>query len=115
MEFFSRFAPVRAYRDLRRFLAGRQPHELGFLLLAMVITTFFVYAFARDSHVERAYKPNIIYVEQWTADRSDDQIRAQQKIDAVAKAKRMAEIKAAQDKKRAEFKKVDDALEKWGI
>jgi hypothetical protein len=115
MDFFSRFAPLRAYRDLRQFLAGRERHEFVFLLLAMLITTFFVYAFAKDSHVQPAYKPNIIYVEQWSASRTDDEIRAQQKIDAVAKAKRVAERKAFEDKKRAEFKKVDDALSKWGI
>ena len=47
---FSRFSPVRAYRDLRLFLRGRQPYELGFLALAMLVTGFLIYAFSKDSY-----------------------------------------------------------------
>jgi len=115
MSFFGRFSPVRAIRDLRFFLSQRQPYELVFLMIAVGITGFFIYAFARDDYVPVPYKPNIIYVEQWPADRTDVQIRAQQKIDYVKKKERLAEEKAAQDQRRAEFKKVDDALTKWGF
>ena len=115
MNFFGRFFPFRAYQDLRLFLAQRQPYELGFLVLAMALTGFFIFAFARDSHVEPAYKPNIIYVQQWRADRTDAQIRAQQMIDQAAKQKRLAEQKTEQDKKRAEFQRLDNQLDKWGI
>jgi hypothetical protein len=31
------------------------------------------------------------------------------------KAKRLAEEQAARDKKQAEFKKLDDALTRWGL
>jgi hypothetical protein len=115
MSFFGRFSPVRAIRDLRFFLSQRQPNELVFLMIAVGITGFFIYAFARDDYVPVPYKPNIIYVEQWPADRTDVQIKAQQKIDYVKKKERLAEEKAAQDQRRAEFKKVDDALTKWGF
>ena len=115
MSFFGRFSPVRAIRDLRFFLSQRQPYELVFLMIAVGITGFFIYAFARDDYVPVPYKPNIIYVEQWPADRTDVQIKAQQKIDYVKKKERLAEEKAAQDQRRAEFKKVDDALTKWGF
>jgi hypothetical protein len=33
----------------------------------------------------------------------------------VKKKQRLAEEKAANDQRQAEFKKVDDALSKWGI
>lgn len=115
MAFFSRFAPLRAYRDLRFFLASRQPYELGFLALAMGVTSFFVYAFARDSYAEPTYRPDIIYVEQYTLSRTDAEIRAAQKVNQAAKDRRLAEQKAAQEKTQAEFKKVDDQLKKWGI
>ncbi|WP_294269850.1 hypothetical protein [uncultured Sphingomonas sp.] len=115
MSFFGRFSPVRAIRDLRFFLAQRRPYELVFLMIAVGITGFFIYAFARDDYVPVPYQPNIIYVEQWPADRTDVQIKAQQKIDYVKKKERLAEEKAAQDQRRAEFKKVDDALTKWGF
>ncbi|WP_343527407.1 hypothetical protein [Sphingomonas sp.] len=115
MSFFGRFSPVRAIRDLRIFLSHRHPYELVFLMIAIGITGFFIYAFARDDYVPVPYKPDIVYVEQWPADRTDVQIRAQQKIDYVKKKERLAEEKAAKDQRQAEFKKVDDALTKWGL
>ncbi len=115
MDFFGRMSPLRAYRDLRLFLAGRETYELGFLAAAMLITGFFIYAFAKDSAVEPTYKRDIVYVQQWRADRTEAQIRAQQAIDAPIKAKAMAEQKAAQEKRQAGFKKMDDALSRWGL
>lgn len=115
MQFFSRMSPVRAYKDLRQFLAAREPYELGFLVLAMAITGFFVYAFAHDSRAEPTYKRNIVYVQQWPASRTDAEIRAQQRIDAPIKAARMKEIADAEAKRRAEFKKLDDQLSGWGL
>jgi len=115
MPFLRRFSPVRAIQDLRFFLAQRQPYELGFLVLAMVITGVFIWMFARDSRVEPVYKPNIIYVQQWRLDRTDAQIRAQQVVDEAAKQKRLAAEKAEQEKTRAQFRKLDKQLDKWGI
>ena len=115
MSFLSRFSPIRAVRDLRVFLAQREPHELWFLVAAMAITGFFVFAFAHDSNIERVYRPNIIYVEQWRADRSEAEILKQQKIDQVAKDRDMAELKRRQDASRAQFKRIDDSLTKLGI
>jgi hypothetical protein len=115
MRYFRRFAPVRAYRDLRYFLATREPYEYWFLVAAMAITGFLVWAFAHDSRFEREYRPEIVYVEQWRADRSDADIVAQQKIDAPIKAKRMAEQKAREDKVKAQFQAVDNAMDKWGL
>jgi hypothetical protein len=115
MNFFSRMSPWRAYKDLRQFLASRERYELGFLALAMAVTGFLVYAFAHDSPAEPVYKRDIVYVQQWTADRTDAQIRAQQAIDAPIKAKRLAEVQAAREKQQAEFKKLDDRLSRWGL
>ncbi len=61
-----------------------------------------------------AVQAHIIYVEQWPAT-APMQIKAQQKIDYVKKKERLAEEKAAKDQRQAEFKKVDDALSKWGF
>jgi hypothetical protein len=115
MGFFSRFAPVRAYRDLRFFLAQRQPYELGFLVLAMAITGFFIYAFLHDSSIAPTYRRNVVYVEQWTLDRTDAQIRAQQKIDEPIKQKRLAQERKFDDERRASFRRLDKKLESWGL
>ena len=115
MQFFARLSPLRAYQDLRFFLAQRQPYELGFLVLAMGITAILVWAFVKDSYREPVYKPEIIYVEQWTLNRTDAEIRAAQIVDQAKKEKRLAEEKAFNDKKRAQFKKLDDQMTKWGL
>lgn len=115
MQYLSRLSPVRAYKDLRSFLADRGPAELGFLLLAMAITLGVIYAFAHDSNIESEYRPDIIYVEQYTMDRTDAQIQAQQKIDQVEKRKRMAEIEKRAAERQASFKRLDDKLRSYGF
>jgi hypothetical protein len=115
MQFIARFSPIRAYRDLRVFLADRRPYELGFLVLAVGITSFLMWAFMKDSYSPRVYRPNIIYVQQWTLDRTDAEIRAAQKVDQAAKDKRLAAEKIEIDKHRQEFKKLDDQMTKWGL
>ena len=108
-------SPTKAYRDLRAFLSRRQPHQMVFATLAVALTAFFVFEIAHDAHYEAVYRPNIIYVQQWRADRTEAQILAQQKIDQAAKDKRQAEIDRALALRRSQFKKVDDALKKYGI
>lgn len=115
MSYLARFSPFRAYRDLRFFLATRQRYELGFLALSLIITAALIAGFVHDSHVERPYKRNIVYVEQWPADRTDAEIAAQQKIDQVAAHKRKAEIEAEQKRTQAEFKRLDDRLKAMGL
>jgi hypothetical protein len=115
MSFFARMSPIRAINDLRSYLAGRPSYELVFLMLAIVITGFLIYLFARNDYGAPPYRPDIVYVEQWPLNRTDAQIRAAQVVDQKVKEKRLAELKAAQEKRKAEFKKVDDALSRWGI
>lgn len=117
MGFFRRFAPLRAFRDLRQYLHGRPPYELLFLGVAIAVTCGVIAAFSYDnSHVDPPYvPPKVLYVEQWRADRTDDQIKAQQVIDEAAKQKRLAAEKAQEEKTRAQFRKIDNALTKWGI
>jgi hypothetical protein len=115
MAFFARFAPGRAYRDLRMFLAQRKPYELYFLIAALAVTSGAIALFARNDIPVEYKPPEVIYVQQWRADRSEAEILAQQKIDQAKKEKEDAELKRLQDKRRADFKKVDDAMKRWGI
>lgn len=115
MQFFARLSPVRAYKDLRFFLAQRHPYELGFLAAALAVTGFFLYAFMRSDYVPPVYQPHIIYVQQWRADRTDAQIKAQQAIDKVDQDKRIADQKAAEAKVKADYRKLDQSLSKWGL
>ncbi len=115
MAFFARFSPLRAINDLRVFLAQRQPYEVAFLFLAIIATTVILLGFVKDSSVEKPYKQDIVYVAQWSADRTDAQIKAQQVIDQAAKEKRMAELEAARARKQAEWKRLDDRLKAIGL
>ncbi len=116
MTFLERLSPLRAWRDLRLFLSYRQPYELIFLALAIIVTAVVIAAFYVDSKIEKPYKPpEITYFESWPADRTDAQIKAQQAIDQAKKEKLMAELKAKQEERKAEFKRLNDKLERWGL
>lgn len=115
MTFLKFFSPVAAYRDLRLFLAARRRHELGFMALALAVTLLILFAFVKDSHFEKPYERNIVYVEQWPITRTDEQIRAQQKIDQAKRNIAKAELDKRRKAKQAEFKRLDDKLEKWGF
>lgn len=115
MSYFARFSPFAAIRDLRFFLSQRQPYELGFLALAVVITALLIAGFVHDSHETRPYKREIIYVQQWPATRTEAEIIAQQKIDQGVRAKDKADLAKRQKARQAEFKKIDDRLKAWGL
>ena len=115
MSYFARFSPLRAIRDLRLFLAQRERHELWFLLAAIAVTGFFVFGFIHDSYEEPVYRPNIVYVQQWRADRTDDQVRAQQARDKPAEVAHKAAVARQQAETRAEFQRLDDKLKKYGF
>lgn len=115
MRYLSRFSPVAAIRDLRLFLSQRRPYELWFGILAIVLTGLILVGFVKDSKVEKPYEPNIMYVEQWRADRTDAEIVAKQKVDQVGIDKRRAEIEKQKKARQAEFKRLDDRLESMGF
>lgn len=116
MSMFSRFSPLRALRDLRAFLGSRKPYEVGFMALSIAITWTVVLVFARDTNVERDYQePDIIFVKNYKADRSIEEIRAQQKVDLPAEQARKDAVIAEQKRRQEQFKKIDDKLKSWGI
>jgi hypothetical protein len=109
------FSPTRAFRDLREFISHRQRHELVFLVISIGITGSVIAAFVHDSKFETPYKREVVYVQNWRLDRTDEEIRAQQIIDQIKKEQRQAEFKRKQDARRAEFQRLDDKLDKWGL
>lgn len=116
MSFFKRFAPFGAFMDLRRYLASRPPYEIGVLFGAIGLTTLIVTVMANDSSsITVPYERKIIYVQQWRADRTDAEIRAQQKIDQAQRDRDLAELDRLKKKKQAEFKRLDDKLKAYGF
>lgn len=115
MGFFSRFSPLRAIADLRFFLSHRQPYELGFLALSVLVVGLLIAGFVHDSHEERPYKREIVYVQQWPLTRTDAEIHAQQKIDGVEQTRLIAEENKRRAALRAQFKRLDDKLKAYGL
>ena len=115
MKFFRHFNIVRAINDLRVYLSQEAPHKLVFLMLSIFAFGAVLVGFTIDSHEEPVYRRNIVYVEQWPANRTDEQIIAQQKIDGPIEAKRAAEQAAREKEVQAGFKRMDDKLKKLGI
>ncbi len=113
---FRRFAPLRAFLDLRRYLASRGKHELIFMFAAFVVSVTLLSAFVVGSTPDKIYRPpTIIYVQSWPASRTDAEIVAQQKID---QAKKVVEDKkkAAEDAEiRRQYKRLSDQMNAIGI
>lgn len=118
MMFFRRnrhVSSVGPLQDLRNVLRIRHGYQFWFLLAAFGVTSLILLGFYLDSSFERAYKREIIYVQNWRADRTLEEIVAQQKIDEAARLKREAEAKAKAEKRRLEYKKIDDQLKAVGL
>lgn len=116
MSRFRRYNPLTGLRDLRLFLNSRQKHELIFAFLAVVTTLSVITAFVIDSRdLKRPYKRDIQYVQSWPLNRTDADIIAAQKADEKTRAAEKAELKKRQDTNRAALKRIDDALNRWGI
>lgn len=118
MRWFKPDRPVSAtgaLADLRNVLRIRHGYQWWFLFAAAVTTGLILFGFYKDSYFKAPYKREIIYFQNWRADRTDAEIIAQQKIDEPIRQKRIEEEKARAEKKRQEFKKIDDALKEYGI
>ncbi len=116
MKFWSFFSPTRAWRDMRSYVVTRRPHQLGFMGLALALTYVMVVGVIQESKIPpKPYHRDIIYVQQWRADRTDAEIIAQQKIDGVEQTRQANELKRLQAERRAQFKKVNDGLKAYGI
>lgn len=108
-------SPVGALADLRNALRIRHRYQFWFLLAAAIVTGLILFGFYKDSVFKAPYKREIIYFQNWRADRTLDEIIAQQKIDEPIRQKKIAEEKAKAEKRRQEYKKIDDKLKEIGI
>jgi hypothetical protein len=115
MNFFRRVSPIKASNDLYSYLRRRRPHQIVFLALAFALTFGMFELFMIDTRIVRPYTRDIVYVEQWRADRTNAQIIAQQKLDLPKeKAARDAQAKADAQRRLA-FKHMEDQLKAVGL
>jgi len=107
---FSPFKPpsprrfAAGFRDLGFFLKTRTRTDYVIAAIAASMTIFIIFAFWHDSRFEA--EPQIIYVQDWPANRTDDQIRADQKKDRI-------EREQAEAQRKAVFQKMQKATSGW--
>ncbi|HYJ83745.1 MAG TPA: hypothetical protein VEW26_13000 [Allosphingosinicella sp.] len=101
-------SPRALWADLRAFTSERRPHHWVALALALAIPLGIVLIFDLDGRTNIMPGPQLIYVESWPANRSDEEIKAQQKIDQAWRDK-------ANKERQEQFRKLDEKLERLGI
>ena len=69
--------------------------------LALLVTAIIVIEFVVDAKINTAPPPQVIYVDQWPANRTDAEIAADQK-------KNQAEKEAAQKEKQRQFQELEN-------
>jgi len=92
--------PRAALSDLGAFMRQRSREQVVGATLALLCTIILVILFLVDSKVNTAPGPQLIYVESWSADRTDAEIVEQQKKDQAAK--REAELEKQRQFQRLE-------------
>ena len=104
MSWFPRpVGPRAALADLAAFLRQRSREQVIAAALAVLVTTIIVIEFLVDSKINTAPPPQVIYVEQWNANRTDAEIVAQQKIDQQKRD-------AAQKERQRQYQKLEKDL-----
>ncbi|QNM82139.1 hypothetical protein H8M03_08885 [Sphingomonas sabuli] len=104
MSWFPRpVGPRAAFADLAAFMRQRSREQVIGAALALLATIILVILFMVDSQINTAPPAQIIYAENWRADRTDAEIIADQKKDQEIKREYQA-------KKRAEFQQLQNSL-----
>lgn len=107
--------PSAAFADLRAFLASREKHQWVFALLSVLITGYFIAVFLIQSKTKEYKPPEIVWVQDYAANRTDAQIKAQQRIDQAKRLAEQAELKQLQEAQRRESAKLQKKLGELGI
>lgn len=109
-------SPRVAWRDAVTFMRQRRPHQIVFLALAIAIPILVFLAFINEfNRTPEWHPPEVMYVQQWSADRTRAEIAAQQARDLPAELAKKKQLEQWQAERRAQFKRARDALRKVGI
>lgn len=95
-------SPKALIADIRAFMAERSRHQLIAAGFAVLIPVLIIVMFLADAN---SLKPgeDLVYVQSWSANRTDAEIIAQQKIDQKKK-------EAAQAERRRQFQQLENTL-----
>lgn len=86
-----------------------------FALLSVLITGYFIAVFLIQSKTKEYKQPEIVWVQDYAANRTDAEIKAQQRIDQKKRLAEQAELKKLQEAQRKESAKLQKKLSELGI
>lgn len=116
MAFFPRpSSPSAVWADLRAFLKTRTRHQYAFAALSVALPFFILMLFALGSVEEEYRPPEVFWVKTFDPNRTDAEIRAQQKIDTAERLKREEKERAELEERRRPFKEQAEMLDKLGL
>ncbi len=93
--------PRAAFKDLGAFMLQRSREQVIGLILAVLVTAILVIEFLVDSQINTAPPPSVVYVESYSANRTDAEIIADQKKD-------QAERESARAERQRQFQKLEN-------
>lgn len=93
--------PRAAFKDLAAFLRQRSREQVLGLALSLLVTAIVVIQFLVDSKINTAAPPRVIYVESYSANRTDAEIIADQERD-------QAEREAIRAERQRQFQKLEN-------
>jgi hypothetical protein len=104
MSWFPRpVGPIAAIRDLAAHVRHSSREQRIGATLAVLVTIIIVIEFLVDSQINTAPEPTIVYVEQYSANRTDAEIIADQKTRQAAKD-------AAEKERQRQFQELEKEL-----
>ena len=95
--------PRAALRDLKSFLSQRSREQVIGAAVALCSTMIVLSIFFVDAKINTAPPPSVIFVESFPANRTDEQIIADQKKD-------QAQRDALKEERKRQFKELQDQL-----
>ncbi len=101
-------SPRALWKDMAAFWRDRPRHQWIAAVLAIAMPIGIVAAFYIDSGTNLTPRRTVTIVENYPANRTDEQIRADQN-------RRQAEVDRRANERREEFRKIDSALNRLGI
>lgn len=107
--------PSAAIADLIAFFKGRQKHQWAFAAASLFIPLYFVTLFVLEAETKQYKNPDIVFVQNYKADRTDAEIKAQQVIDSKKAKEDAAALKKAEEERRKPFVELDKKLDSWGF
>ena len=100
--------PRALWKDLSAFWRHRPRHQWVAATLAILIPIGILVAFYYDAQTNIAPGEQVIFVDSWSANRTDEEIIAKQEVDLERR-------KAAEERRRQEFQRLDESLNRLGI